>query len=51
MISKRLLGGAFAGVGALILLYQGETAAGVAILSAMLAFFVGEANGKRVNAG
>lgn len=51
MISKRLLGGGFAGVGALILLYQGETAAGVAILSSMLAFFVGEANGKKGNAG
>lgn len=47
MPSKRLLGGTFAGVGALILLYQGETAAGVAILSSMLAFFVGERNGRR----
>ncbi len=43
----RALGGGFAGVGALILLYQGETAAGVAILASMLAFFVGEANGRK----
>ncbi len=43
----RFLGGGFAGVGALILLLQGETAAGVAILASMLAFFIGEHNGKR----
>ncbi len=47
MISNRAIGGLFAGLGALILLYQGETAAGVAILASMLAFFVGERNGRK----
>ncbi len=47
MISNRAIGGLFAGAGALILLYQGETAAGVAILASMLAFFVGESNGRK----
>ncbi len=42
----RLLAGAFAGVGGLLLLWQGQTAAGVAILATMLGFFVGEANGR-----
>ncbi len=51
MIPNRAIGGLFAGFGALILLYQGETAAAVAILSAMLAFFLGEANGRRNRAG
>lgn len=43
----RLLAGSFGGVGALMLIYIGEIPAGVAILSAMLAFFVGDANGRR----
>ncbi len=43
----RLLAGGFAGLGGLILLWQGETAAGVAILSSMVGFFVGDANGRR----
>lgn len=43
----RLMGGFFAGVGALLLLYQGEQTAAVAILASMLAFFVGERNGRR----
>ena len=43
----RLLAGAFAGLGGLYLLYLGETAAGVAILSGMMGFFVGEWNGER----
>jgi len=43
----RMMAGVFAGTGALILLAKGDTTAGVAILSAMLAFFVGEVNGKR----
>ncbi len=42
----RLLGGGFAGVGALLLISQGETAAGGVILASMLAFFVGERNGR-----
>jgi len=44
---ERLLAGAFAGAGALILLYQGHTTAGGILLSSMLAFFVGEANGRK----
>ncbi len=43
----RLLAGAFAGTGGLVLLFIGETAAGVAILASMLGFFVGDANGRR----
>lgn len=43
----RVLAGGFAGVGALILLIRGETAAGVAILSTMVGFFVGEKNGAK----
>lgn len=45
---ERLVAGFFAGAGALILIYQGEIAVGATILSGMLAFFVGEANGKRI---
>lgn len=45
---NRLIAGAFAGSGALILIYQGQTAAGTAILASMLAFFVGETNGKKI---
>lgn len=44
----RMMAGAFAGVGGLLLIYLGEVAAGVAILSSMVGFFVGEANGRRV---
>ena len=44
---NRLIAGVFAGAGALILLYKGENTAAVAILSSMLAFFVGEKNGER----
>ena len=47
MGSERLVAGVFAGVGALVLLYKGESATAVALLSGMLAFFVGESNGKR----
>ncbi len=43
----RLMAGGFAGAGALILIYVGETGAGIAILSSMVGFFVGEANGRR----
>lgn len=41
-----LCAGIFAGFGALFLLYKGEIAAGAAILSGMLAFFVGDSNGR-----
>jgi len=43
----RFSAGLFAGVGALILLLQGKTEPAIAILSAMLGFYIGEANGKR----
>lgn len=42
------MAGAFAGTGALILIYVGEVTAGAAILASMVGFFVGEANGKAV---
>lgn len=44
---EKILAGIFAGAGALILLYQGHTTAGTAILGTMLGFFVGEANGRK----
>lgn len=44
---KELLAGAFVGVGALFLLYKGETATASTMLASLLAFFVGEKNGKR----
>lgn len=43
----RFMAGAFAGTGGLLLIYVGELAAGVAILSSMVGFFVGEANGAK----
>jgi len=43
----RIIAGVFAGVGALLLISQGEITAGVSILSAMVGFFVGERNGYR----
>lgn len=45
----RMMAGGFAGVGALALIFLGEIPAGVAILAAMLGFFIGEANGKATN--
>lgn len=47
----RPMAGAFAGTGGLLLIYLGEVAAGVALLSGMLAFFVGEANGRKNSHG
>lgn len=43
----KMLAGAFAGAGGLLLIYQGNTMEGMIILSTMLGFFVGEANGKK----
>lgn len=43
----RLMAGAFAGTGGLVLLFLGEVPAGVGILSAMVGFFIGEANGRK----
>lgn len=44
---ERAIAGIFGGAGALLLIYKGEITAGTAILSAMIAFFVGEKNGQR----
>ena len=44
---QRTIAGFFVGLGSLILLYQGHIDVGAALLSGMLAFFVGEENGKR----
>ncbi len=43
----RLLAGAFAGIGALIFIWQGHTTEGAIILSTMVGFFVGEKNGQK----
>ena len=45
----RLMAGAFAGSGALLLIYIGEIPAGVGLLASMVGFFVGEANGRRLS--
>lgn len=45
---NRMIAGCFAGGGALLLIYKGYISEGAIILSAMMAFFVGEANGKRI---
>ncbi len=43
----RFMAGAFAGMGALLLIGIGEIAIGAVILASMMAFFVGDANGRR----
>lgn len=43
----RLMAGAFAGTGGLLLIVLGHVAAGVGILASMVGFFVGEANGRK----
>lgn len=47
---QREIAGVFAGAGALLLIWKGEVALGASLLSGMLAFFVGEHNGKRQKA-
>ena len=44
----KLLAGGFAGAGALLLIYEDHITEGCMILTAMLGFFIGEANGKRL---
>ena len=44
---NKLLAGAFVGAGAIILLLKGEYTSGVAILSGMMGFFIGDQNGRR----
>lgn len=43
----RAIAGFFCGAGSLFLIYQGYIHEAMTILVGMLAFFVGEANGKR----
>ncbi len=43
----RLMAGAFAGAGGLLLIGLGEIAAGGILLSGLLSFFIGEANGRK----
>lgn len=43
----RIVAGAFAGAGGLLLIYKGHITEGGMILTTMLGFFVGEANGER----
>jgi len=47
MNGERIVAGIFSGAGALLLLYQGNVEAGIAILAAMMGFFIGEKNGQR----
>lgn len=44
----KAIAGIFAGAGALLLIYEGYITEGGMILTTMLGFFVGEANGKRI---
>lgn len=45
----KVIAGVFCGAGALLLIHEGYITEGAMILSTMLAFFVGEANGKRIS--
>lgn len=47
MNHQREIAGVFVGAGALLLIYRGEITAAAALLSGMLAFFIGEKNGER----
>jgi len=42
---ERIVAGVFVGAGALLLIYQGQTAVGAGLLGTMVGFFVGEKNG------
>jgi len=44
----RCIAGLFAGAGGLLLICLEHYEAGIAIISGMMGFFVGEANGKRL---
>lgn len=44
---EREIAGVVTGAGALLLIYQGNIEAGVAILAGIMGFFVGEKNGAR----
>lgn len=45
----RCIAGCFAGGGALLLIYKGYITEGAMILTTMLGFFIGEANGKKIS--
>jgi len=47
MNGERIVAGIFSGAGAMLLIYQGNVEAGVAILAGMMGFFIGERNGQR----
>jgi hypothetical protein len=47
MNTERVIAGVFVGAGAILLIWQGETTAGVGLLATMVGFFVGEKNGAR----
>lgn len=46
-ITERKIAGIFAGLGSFALIIVGETALASVILSGLVAFFVGETNGKK----
>lgn len=48
---EREIAGIITGAGALLLIYQGNIEAGVAILAGIMGFFVGEKNGQRTSKG
>ena len=47
MSHEREIAGVFVGAGALLLIYQQQYVAAVALLGTMVGFFVGEKNGER----
>ena len=47
MNGERIVAGIFVGAGALLLIWQGQYTPAVALLGAMVGFFVGEKNGQR----
>ena len=47
MTYEREIAGIFCGAGGLLALYMGETIIATALLTGILAFFVGEKNGQR----
>lgn len=48
-LTERKIAGFFVGLGSLALIVVGETSLASVILAGLLAFFVGEANGKKIS--
>lgn len=46
---NRPIAGIFIGAGALLLIFRGNITEGCILLSSMVGFFVGEANGKKIS--